>query len=39
MVLQHSVMNTPSDGAERPVAAVVEVTEQRGTCWHELIRC
>jgi len=39
MVLQQSVMNTPSDGRERSVAAVVEVTEQRGTCWHELIRC
>jgi hypothetical protein len=39
MVLQESVMNTPSDGRERSVAAVVEVTEQRGTCWHELIRC
>ncbi len=39
MVLQQSVMNTPSDGAERSVGAVVEVTEQRGTCWHELIRC
>jgi hypothetical protein len=39
MVLQQSVMNTPSGGTERSVAAVVEVTEQRGTCWHELIRC
>ncbi len=39
MVLQQSVMNTPSDGRERPVAAVVEVTKQRDTCWHELIRC
>jgi exopolysaccharide biosynthesis protein len=39
MVLQQSVMNTPSDGAERSVGAVVEVTEQRETCWHELIRC
>ncbi len=39
MVLQESVMNTPSDGRERSVAAVVEVTEQRVTCWHELIRC
>jgi hypothetical protein len=39
LVLQQSVMNTPSDGAERSVGAVVEVTEQRETCWHELIRC
>jgi len=39
MVLQESVMNTPSDGRERSVAAVVEVTEQRGICWHGLIRC
>ncbi len=39
MVLQQSVVNSPSEGAERSVAAVVEVTEQWGTCWHELIRC
>ncbi|NIN67463.1 MAG: hypothetical protein GTO63_22730 [Anaerolineae bacterium] len=39
MVLQQSVMNSPSDGRERSVAAVVEVTEQRGTCWHGFIRC
>jgi hypothetical protein len=39
MVLQQSVVNAPSGGAERSVAAVVEVTEQREACWHELIRC
>ncbi len=39
MVLQESVMNTPSDGRERSVAATIEVTERRATCWHELIRC
>lgn len=38
-VLQQSVMNTPSGGRERAVASVVEVTEGRNTCWHELIRC
>ena len=39
IVVQESVMNSPSDGWERPVAGVVEVTEQREVCWHELIRC
>lgn len=39
MVLQGSVMNTPSDGAERSVAGVVEIGEQRPTCWHEFVRC
>lgn len=39
MVLQQSVVNGPSDGRERAVAAVVEVTERRGTCWHKLVRC
>ncbi len=39
MVLQQSVMNSPSDGRERSVAAVVEITEQRGTCWHGFVRC
>jgi hypothetical protein len=39
MVLQQSVMNTPSDGRERAVASVIEVTEQQEACWNELIRC
>jgi hypothetical protein len=39
MVLERSVMNTPSDGKERSVAAVVEVTEPRQTCSHQFVRC
>ena len=39
MVLQGSVMNTPSGGAERSVAGVVEIAEQRATCWHGFVRC
>jgi hypothetical protein len=39
MVLQQSVMNTPSGGRERAVASVIEVTEQQEACWNELIRC
>ncbi len=39
MVLQGSVVNTPSDGRERSVAGVVEIAEQHPTCWHEFVRC
>jgi exopolysaccharide biosynthesis protein len=39
LVVRESVMNTPSDGRERPVAAVVEVTSGDTSCWHQLIRC
>lgn len=39
MVLQQSVVNTPSDGKERSVGAVVEVTEQTAACWHKFVRC
>jgi len=39
IVLEKSVMNTPSDGRERSVSAVVEVTGPRKTCWHGFVRC
>ena len=39
MVLQESVMNTPSDGRERAVAAVVEITQHGESCWNQFIRC
>ena len=39
MVLQGSVVNTPSDGRERSVASVVEFTQQHVTCRHDFVRC
>ena len=39
MVLQESVMNTPSDGSERSVAAVVEITSGDTSCGHQFVRC
>ena len=39
MVLRGSVMNTPSDGRERPVASVIEFTHKHATCRHDFVRC
>ena len=39
MVVQGSVMNTPSGGRERAVAGVVEFAGRRASCWYEFVRC
>lgn len=39
LVLGGEVMNEPSDGQERPVASVVEVTAPQDACVHPFIRC
>jgi len=39
LVLEGAVMNTPSGGEERAVAAVVLVQPSQETCWHRFIRC
>ena len=39
MVLLDALHNSPSDGAERPVASVIEAGPTHPRCWNPFIRC
>ena len=39
VLFQNEVRNKPSDGKERPVPGLIEVTRPRGSCSSALVRC
>jgi hypothetical protein len=39
MVIVGTIRNRPSDGKERPVPGIIQVTYPRPDCWQPLVRC